>query len=268
MEQKAVNKYDYNILLSVFAGIPIVDFINGTLITMLNLDSDISIGKFYRIFTMLVMVYIVLKYSNKSEKKKHMIIISITAMIIIFYLLIFFNYHRSFKGMIADGISISKLLLIFIIVYSMYFLSKNRLISIDIINKIFNFYLIIFPITMLVPYILRVGSSTYSSGLGYTGLYYANNDLSITLLVSTIYGINNLIVKKDIKSIILATLNLMSLLLVGSKTGILGLFLAILLYLIFYMKKIARYTKSISKKNKMIIFIILILIFPSHQEPI
>ncbi|MGG7213277.1 O-antigen ligase family protein [Clostridium nigeriense] len=259
MEKTNINKYDYNILLWLFAAIPLVDFINGSIITMLNFGNEISIGKFYRIFTIILIVYIIVKYSNKLEKKRHIVGMFITGLIIIAYLLIFFYYHRSFKGVIYDAVSISKLLLIFIIIYGMSFLYRKKLINIDIVNKIFNFYLVIFPFTMLVPYILGLGSPTYSSGLGYTGLYYANNDLSIVLLISTIYGLNSVIIKRNVKTIILFILNLISLLLVGSKTGILGLLIALLAYFIFYGKKVIK-TKVISKKNIVIIAISFILL--------
>lgn len=258
MEKINIKKYDYNILLWLFAAIPLVDFINGSLITMLNLGDEISIGKFYRILTIIVMIYMVLKYSNKIEKKNNIIVLSITGVIVTTYIFIFLIYHRSFKGIIYDVVSISKLLLIFIIIYSMFFLSRKKLINISIINRIFEVYLIIFPATMLIPYIFGLGSSTYSNGLGYTGLYYANNDLSIVLLISTIYGLNSVIIKRNIKSIILFILNLMSLLLVGSKTGILGLCIALLVYFIFYARKAIK-TKSISKKNMIIIAISSIL---------
>ena len=252
MEKTNISKCDYNILLWLFAAIPLVDFFNGSIIAILNMENGFSLGKFYRIFTIIVMVYMVLKYSNKNEKKKNIITLLIIALIVTSYLLIFLIYHRSFKGFIYDAVSISKLLLIIIIIYGMVFLCRKKLINIDIVNKIFDFYLVIFPVTMLVPYMLGIGSSTYSSGFGYTGLYYANNDLSIVLLISTIYGLNSAIIKRSIKNSILFILNLISLLLIGSKTGILGLCIALVAYFIFYGRKIIN-TKSISKKNMIII---------------
>lgn len=273
MNLDKIRKYDYRILIWLFAAIPLIDVLNGTIITVLNFDTEFSLGKFYRIITIVVLSYILLKYSDRYNQKKHIINFGIAAAIVGIYLLVFFIYHGEIKGVIFDAVSISKLFLIIMIIYSLKYLYDKDLIDIMFITEIFDLLSIIFPTTMLIPYFLGIGSATYSSGLGYTGLYYANNDLSIVMLVSTIYCLNNLIKRIRTKEIILFILNLMSLLIIGSKTGLLGLGIAIILYIIKYMKNIVN-NKSISKKHitrifiyiGVIIIISIIVFYPIFSE--
>lgn len=260
MEKKNIKTYDYKILLFLFVAIPLVDIINGVILTI-NSDINISLGKFYRIITMIILSVITLKYSDKEFRKKHIVVFSLTLLMILAFIGVFYIYHGSFKGIIYDGVAISKLLLIFLMIYTMFYLYNQKIIDKNIIINIFKCYIIIFPLTMIIPYIIGIGSSTYSSGLGYTGLYYANNDISIVLLISTIYSFDQVIKKINILNIFIFLLNLSSLLLVGSKTGILGLVLAVILYCIYY-GSITLNEKSISKENilKIILWALLILI--------
>lgn len=254
MESNKISKRDYKILILLFSIIPIIDFINGTAIFLLELE-DFSIGKIYRVITMILLIIITYKYSNKEEKRNHLIISIIIAIVILFYMLIFYFYNLSIRGLINDAVSISKLLLVFLIVYSMSFLYKKKLIKKNVIEKIFYYFSIVFPITMIIPYLLGIGYATYSNGFGYTGLYYANNDLSIVLLITVIFAFDSLLKNKKIKDIILFVLNLISLLLVGSKAGILGLSIALFMYFFYYGKEIF---KNISIKRNIFILILLI----------
>ncbi|MDB1944573.1 O-antigen ligase family protein [Clostridium tertium] len=260
MEKKNIKTYDYKILLFLFVAIPLVDIINGVILTI-NSDINISLGKFYRIITMIILSIITLKYSDKEFRKKHIVVFSLTLLMILAFIGVFYIYHGSFKGIIYDGVTISKLLLIFLMIYTIFYLYNQKIIDKNIITNIFKCYIIIFPLTMIIPYIIGIGSSTYSSGLGYTGLYYANNDISIVLLICTIYSFDQVIKKINILNIFIFLLNLSSLLLVGSKTGILGLVLAVILYSIYY-GSITLNEKSISKKNilKIILWALLFLI--------
>lgn len=254
----SMNKNDKILLFWTLALIPVVDFLNGSVLLLIN-KGDISIGKFYRIFTMVILTWILYRTSSKREIKKHIKVYIGIIVCTIFYLGIFYLYHSSLKGVFKDGIEISKMILVFLIFYVLNFLSKKGSINKKNIDEIFNKYIFIFPLTMLIPYTLGIGFNTYSNGMGYTGLFYANNDLSIVMLVTVIFALDKVVKKVNIINVIMFTLNLVSLIIIGSKTGILGLGIGIVIYLIVYSIKIYKEDKY-SKKQLIIAGISLIFL--------
>ncbi|WP_254260238.1 hypothetical protein [Listeria fleischmannii] len=100
---------------------------------------------------------------------------------------------------------------------------------------------------MLIPYILGIGNQTYAgSDAGYKAFFFANNDTTIGFIVSTTYTGWYLFEKmKQMKFLSLVAIcllylgNLLGLLLLGTKTGIISgvLITLILIYSLFLLSK-------------------------------
>ncbi|EMG27190.1 O-antigen ligase family protein, partial [Listeria fleischmannii] len=95
-------------------------------------------------------------------------------------------------------------------------------------EKIFIVISFLFTVFLLVPYVLGVGHQTYdNSDAGYKGFFFANNDTSFAFIVSITFTARALIQRLQGKwnfrllfLILLYAGNMISLLLVGTKTGI------------------------------------------------
>ncbi|MDU2663346.1 MAG: O-antigen ligase family protein [Clostridium perfringens] len=214
-------KYD-NLIYYIFILIPIVDSINGILIKN---NVIFNIGQIYRILTMVIMVFIAMKISKNY--------FNIFVIAILFFLslnLYYYYYNNNIKSILEDIISNSKLFMIFVIYFSYKVMLNNNKIGNYVINKIISTLIIIFPLTILIPYILGIGFNTYSNSAGFKGFYNANNDLSIVLLIFTIFAINDFLNKRSLKSTIILSINIISLLMVGAKTSLLGLALVLIIY--------------------------------------
>lgn len=98
-------------------------------------------------------------------------------------------------------------------------------------KKVIWFYRVFFPMSLLIPKILGIGYRTYSYGVGYKGFYYAGNDISIVMVVVTIWNVRELMRRPRKREVLLSGLSLISLLLLGTKTAwlmacaIVGLFI-------------------------------------------
>lgn len=247
-----LRKYD-KLLLFLFTITPIIDIVNGIVLNNNSL-SNIPIGQISRIIIILILFSILIKERYFLEDKKNAIILMLGAFILIMGVQFF--QHKQIIGMIQETIVISKFLLIVIIVEVVSFLNTKKLFSSYIIDKSFYYMSIIVPITLIIPYIFNVGTNVYSNGGGYKGFYYANNDLSIVLIVLFIYCLHNAIFgEKRKKFIILTMLVLISNIMIGSKTNLLIPLPISIFYLIFAIKN-----KKIAIDNKLLIKTLIFII--------
>lgn len=239
-----MNKKYNKIIYNIFILMPIIDTLNGIFIKS---DTTINIGQIYRIISIIILIAIASKLSKKYLNNIIVIICFFIALNLSYY-----YYNNNIISIFKDLLSNSKLLMIFVFYYSFKVIYKCNKVDKYIIDCIMEKLLVIYPLTILIPYIFNIGLSVYSNGAGYKGFYNANNDLSIVFLILVLFSINKFIFDKNMKSIIILLLNIISLLLTGSKTGIIG----IIILLIFYSKN---FIKNIILNKKSIIFILLIL---------
>lgn len=176
----------------------------------------------------------------------------------IFVSLLFqFFYNRELYSFLKEAIIVSKFMLIVIIIETVSFLGKNKLISKNIIGNIFLGMSIIVPLTLIIPYIFNWGTNVYSNGGGYKGFYYANNDLSIVLITLFIYCLHNMIFNKKKIFILLTLMTLISNIMIGSKTNLVMPIPIIIFYVAFAIKNNAI---NLNKKKVSIFIFILFLV--------
>ncbi|PEJ59489.1 hypothetical protein CN692_04655 [Bacillus sp. AFS002410] len=254
------NKHKIELLIKIFYCLlilmPLIDFVNGLLI---NIGGPQIIGMFYRgffIIFILVSLSIFYKYNDQGLLK-----IYIASFLLFFVLFIqtFFLHGNPYFFTSDISVVLKLLLSMYIIEFSKKFIKGKS--KKNYFNKILFIYSIIFPVLLLIPYFLGLGTSTYNNGGGYKGFFSATNDITIVFLLLNIFmgstffqSITNR--KKYILNGIVYFANFSSLILIGTKTGIL---FGIICFLFLYIKTVF-FNKKASVVNRIKVLVITILI--------
>ncbi|WP_239256605.1 O-antigen ligase family protein [Listeria ilorinensis] len=217
---------------------PVIDFLNGF---FLSTGIPIPIGILYRTFFLFFLVGSILVKKLPKE-----IFILITVLFLLGNILLFLFqsilYQNSLSMIKADVAVYMKYFLWLLIPF--YLCQRKDEITAEVYPQIFIIISLFFTIGLLVPYFLGVGNQTYdASDAGYKGYFFANNDTSFAFIISITFTgwqlLQRLKGRWDKKVLFLLFLysgNLLSLLLVGTKTGILygGLITFILAILLLF----------------------------------
>ncbi|EUJ30947.1 hypothetical protein MFLO_09637 [Listeria floridensis FSL S10-1187] len=226
------------LFIGLSAAFPLVDFINGFLLTS---GFQIPVGIAYRFFFFLFLVSMILL--GKIEKNSFTFV---TFGFIIGNLFLFLFQsillQNPLSWIIADLSVFVKYFLWALIPYYIY--QRKEVFQKLNYEKIFIVISLLFTVLLLIPYGLGVGHQTYdNSDAGYKGFFFANNDTSFAFIVSITFTAQAL--TKQFQSkwnfrlllfLMLYAGNFLCLLLVGTKTGILygaALSIFVLLHLLF-----------------------------------
>ncbi|MEH7384317.1 O-antigen ligase family protein [Bacillus sp. JJ1521] len=228
---KMININEEKVFVLFFIIIAAVDSLNGYLIR--NIDFPFSVGQVYRGLLILFLIHIIFKY-----KQFRIYPVLMGSFLVLQQFGYFAFVHQSLEGLMKDLIHLSKLLLIVLIIEAFMALKRKGSNS-PLIEKVLYINLIAFPLFILIPKVFNTGYSMYSGNVGFSGFFYAANDLNVVLMVLFIFSSNSLITSIEIrnqKSILIYSLItlglLLSLLLLGSKSSVAFTGLTILIYLI------------------------------------
>lgn len=234
-----------SIYIVLFSIIAIVDSINGYLIQLLHMDSNLGI--IYRAVLIFISIYSIFKYSSKNN---------IIKIYIFFMYFIFISLITSISktGAITRNLDILlKLLLPIIIVESFISLNNKDIIKLEDIEKILDINSLIFPMCVLLPKIFGLSLSVYRDGSGFKGFFKSNNELNIIIVVLVIYCFNKVLNnRREKKYYIFLLMNISTVLLIGSKTSYLSV---IIIFLVYYAKSV----KKLKMKKIIILSLITIL---------
>lgn len=189
-------------------------------------DGESNFGKVYRLITLVITMYYLIKYVKRLE----MYFVGILILFSFFSQMI--NTGNN-VGIIEGTLNVSKLISSYVFICSLTVMMKRQYISLNFFDRVFEFLQIFMPLSMIVPYILKIGVQRYE-GTGYQGLYYENNALTIVFIIIYIYSIDELIRNKKISDLIKLILCLIALLMTGSKSSILYFIVISVIYLIRY----------------------------------
>lgn len=237
------NKY-YKVLFFSLAFMAIVDSLNGFLVQN-NLP---SFGQPYR----LIFFVFLFLFTYINNKLSNIIYINFMFLYIFTIMSISFFYHQSLDGLLYELIKVSKFIFIIFIIESYKNYVTDYKTGLMVIEKIINYNIVLFPLSIIIPRLLNIGYYVYSDGSGYKGFYKANNELSIVFVFLFIFVIDRLYQNINIKNIILFMLVLISIYMIGSKVAIVVPLGVIFIYLC---KSIINY------KNKYIFSIMVVSIF-------
>lgn len=234
------------VVFFVFFGSLIVDNLNGIFIAN-NIPFFSNLGQMFRIIiTIITSIFIIFLGSKKDRR--------IFFVFLIFFVLPIKYYfsHKEFSGLIMDLSYLLKLFLPFFILLCISILMENRKVQMSDIDYLLKIFSIIIPLTIILPTLFGLSQNSYVLGGGFKGFYVSNNEINIVLVGTFILSLYELYKFFSIKNFLILLLNIISLILIGSKTSLIIVPFSIFIYFIFYFKN--------NKINIIHLFFIVILI--------
>lgn len=242
MEKKVANNKLFFYLFSIF---PLIDLLNGYL---LSINNKLPIGTGYRLVILIYGVLIVFK--NKIIAHKDLSILLYINFVVFSTLTLvqamFFN--RSLSQILSDFTGLSKyfLWLVTALIFSEYLSSEGKLEKFTVKINLF------FCLGMIIPYLLGIGNFTYAnSSAGYKSFFFATNDLTYAFIILSsilsFYIIDQFNRSKSLYFVFLIflySLNLICMLIIGTKSGIVygGVNLIIVFFYLIFVKSNVSYT--------------------------
>ncbi|EUJ18718.1 hypothetical protein HB852_06695 [Listeria grandensis] len=225
------------IFIFLFAIFPVVDALNGF---VLSAGINLPIGVAYRL---VCIAFLIFQIARKGFPKRLYTILSVTFIFcgIISLFIQTIVLQNDLSALLYDLTNMTKFFLWALIPYYVY--QRKDQLKETSYEKIFLAISIFFTLGLLIPYALGIGNQTYAgSDAGYKAFFFANNDTTIGFIVSATftgwYLFKQTKATKLWTRLMLALLylgNLLGLLLLGTKTGIVyGVILTIVLLLRFF----------------------------------
>lgn len=199
--------------------LPLVDIINGFMLKVANMSG------FGIIMHTLFLLIMIKKISYKKAQKNTIYIIFLIVYLSIQTLITNCFYNLSPH----DNFS-------YIIKYIYFFITLETLIYFKNNNTLWKYikksYTWLYPLGSILPRLMGYSFSSYGSGEGALGFMYSQNSYTFVMIVSLYWSLEILFKKVNLLNIIRTILCLVSLLLIGSKSGYIftGLVIA---YLVF-----------------------------------
>lgn len=219
----------YKLLITAFALMPIADTVNGALLKG-GASTLLSVGVLYRFALLALCVFYILGNINKRY---------LVALLFYSAVGLFSVIMHSVLGLCDSiGGDLNEMLLFLmtpLLAFTLLSLPCEREERASIIDRILDNLQVVAPLTILIPYALGLGYSTYSTSgggfVGYKAFYYATN--GITLMLISLFARSAYVFfrEKNVKPGIVLILNLAALFLIGTKSALLMLAVSFLLAL-------------------------------------
>ncbi len=181
-----------HIVITLFAMLPVVDSVNGIFISW-GLP---SIGVVYKLFVLGVLFILTLQAGRISAP------VLLTCLCIVVYMMlsIFINSYLLDGKLINTDYPI-KLLSNVLMLTLLLNCVKVGQINGNSIYQMLNINTWLMIIAIIVPYVLGLGSTIYSGGIGYKGFFYSNNELSVALIILFYFSLYRLARKISVLNI-------------------------------------------------------------------
>lgn len=239
------------VIFYVFALLPIIDSLNGFFIAY-NIHFVISVGQIYRMVTILTLLMLSFRFIKYVTNKRMMIG---TIIICSFYCILtccHFVWSDNFK---QDIYILLQWIFLFFCSWAIITLVKYNFVRKKVIKNIMKCYLIVVPLTIIIPYFLGIGFHTYSGNVGFKGFYYANNGISLLVSVLCIYAMYEVSKHNSLLNIALLIINIIVCMNIGTKSASLSIIIGIFFIFLLNRNKI----RQLSNKNKLFLFIIFVV---------
>lgn len=198
------------IIIFLFSILPVVDSLNGILITR-GLP---SIGTLYKVFVLGMLFVFMLRQGCAPGP----VILCCLGVVMYMAASIFVNLYV-FSGKLINTDFPVKFLFNVLTLALLYNCFRHNLIDGKSIYTILNISTWLMIVMILVPYVLGLGSTIYSGGIGYKGFFYSNNELSVALIILFYFSLYRLARKIGITQIIQLGAIMVCVLLLNTKSG-------------------------------------------------
>lgn len=198
-----------NVMILLYVCMPIVDTLNGYI--LLQLKSDFSVGQLYRIILILFtgMVFLKQRFSK--------ILFEPTLILTAIFVLLSCIHIGMGNPLKEEILLLSQWLLVPILLSGLLELKRRGEVGKETTDHIFEVYSWMVPATIIIPKMMGIGFAVYSGGLGYKGLYYANNGVSFLVSILVIHAFGTLFEKRSTLGIIKVCFLVVTCLLLGTK---------------------------------------------------
>ncbi|EMG28381.1 hypothetical protein X560_2298 [Listeria fleischmannii 1991] len=225
------------LFVRLFAIFPIIDTLNGF---ALSAGINLPIGVAYRLFC----IFFLIAGIFKKGFPKNIYTVLTASFIFSGILTLLIQTITLQNGFGALGNDLSNMVKFFLWVLIPYYIYQRRDAFTEAdFSRLFLTISALFTICLLVPYLLGIGNQTYAgSDAGYKAFFFANNDTTIGFIAAATYTgwylFHQTSSAKQARRLLTALLyigNLVGLLLLGTKTGIIyGVVLTIVLLIRFF----------------------------------
>lgn len=241
-------KLDANtVLIALFSIMPLVDSLNGFLLRG-GYSAMLSAGDLYRIGVILVM----LTYCLHGIRRGYMLaLVSAAAYGLIATLFHAVLIRPGEASVLGEINALVQLLLSPLLIFSLLMAVDNGIVKRETFDKILDNLQWIAPLTILAPYVMGLGYSTYSAAegdlIGYKAFYYATNGISFMLIALFARAVYGLLSVRSMRGFVVVLFNGAALALIGTKSTLFMLLFAffIAIYCI-YGRKILRMLAAIA----------------------
>lgn len=215
-----ITSLDIISLLLIFS--PIVDNINGYF--LLN-ETDTNISSVFKILILFVcLCSIMLKKVNASKLYQFVILLLLLGVQI---LIQFFVEESGFGSNLNQLI---KMLMPFMVYIFFNIQEKESKNVYKYVERIVSFYSWFYPLSILIPKILNIGSSVYEVGFGSKGFYFAGNEVAVIMVIMGITVFQKFLTNKKMTYFICFLLNLSAGLMLGTKVVYLSVVIISVVY--------------------------------------
>ncbi|WP_165062234.1 O-antigen ligase family protein [Adlercreutzia sp. ZJ154] len=207
-----------HILLYVMTPMPIIDSLNGYLNGGGN-EGNWSLGITYRLLVILVCITAIC--SDRIRRRTLGIYCAVILVIVMPHII----------NLVSSTFFLTitvKTILPIVCIEAFLRNEKDRRNVRRTIERLLKYWTVLFPLTILVPFILDVGFHTYREGVGYKGFYFAQNDLCFVLVIMFCISCLKVFRKISFPHATIALMNGLCLLLLGMKSGYVFLVLTII----------------------------------------
>lgn len=217
-EKRAVTFWN-RALFYVMMPLPFIDSLNGYLNNGGN-EGGLSIGLVYRLFV--VAICLAALCSGRIRRRTLGIFCAIILVVMV--------PHMYSLVTSASFLSLTiKTILPVICVETFLRSENNRFNTRKLVVRLLKCWIILFPLTVLVPFSLGIGFQTYGEGAaGYKGFYYAQNDLCFALVTMFFVASVKTLREFSFSGLLAIFMNGACLLLLGMKSGYILMVLAIM----------------------------------------
>lgn len=216
------------VILLLFAALPVVDSVNGILITA-ELP---SIGQVYKVLLLGVLALFVLRSRKLSPG------LWVAAACVVGYILLSVAVNVFVLGQTLPSLDFP-VKLSFNVLQLVLLLSCHRAgyITGRTVDRILNISTWLMCALLLIPYALGLGNAIYKGGIGYKGFFFSNNELSVALLILFYYSLYRTTVTLSVLNVIQLGGIAVCVLLLNTKSGMIACALGVVLFIFEYLRK-------------------------------